>query len=144
MNTVLCMIQHISSYTPILSQVNKGISRLLDCGYRGQVLYTSLWLAFSKIFTVPWHFQFLHTIEFRISVGTTLIYFEYFSHSYALIWEPTLISFELFRYMFEQLTCNKPYRNYKTNIVWMFRCFLFILLDNSCLLILISILFYSL
>ena len=39
----------------------------------------------------------LCTIEFQISVGITLIYFEYFSHSYALIWEPTLISFELFR-----------------------------------------------
>ena len=44
----------------------------------------------------------MSTIEFRISVGTTLIYFEYFSHFYALIWEPTLISFELFRYRVEK------------------------------------------
>ena len=35
----------------------------------------------------------LATLEFRINVGPTLIYFENFSHSYALIWVPTLIKF---------------------------------------------------
>ena len=35
------------------------------------------------------------TLEFRINVGPTLIYFGHFSHAYAVIWVPTLIIFQV-------------------------------------------------
>ena len=44
------------------------------------------------------------TLVFRISIGPTLIYFSNFSHAYALIQVPTLISIQ----EFENITWNLP------------------------------------
>jgi hypothetical protein len=47
---------------------------------------------------------FLDTLAFRISIGPTLIYFSNFSHAYALIQVPMLISFQ----EFDKNTWNLP------------------------------------
>ena len=49
-------------------------------------------------------FAEVDTLVFRISIGPTLIYFSNFSHAYALIQVPMLISFQ----EFEKNTWNLP------------------------------------